>query len=89
MLEGLHYQVIRADIVKLADVRVIQRCDRASFALEAFTELGCGSLDGDNAVQTRIARLPHLPHAARADWRKDFVGAEFVAGRDRHMQGSV
>ena len=31
----------------------------------------------------------HLAHATRADGREDFVGAEFVAGLERHMTREV
>ena len=66
-LDELHHQVIRPDVVELADVRMIQRRHGARFALEAFGELLLGDLDGDDAVEPRVARLPHLAHAARAD----------------------
>ena len=35
----LHHQVVRADVVELADVGMIQGGDGAGFALEAFAEL--------------------------------------------------
>ena len=35
----LHHQIIRADIVELADVGMIQRRNRLRFALESFAEL--------------------------------------------------
>ena len=38
-LDVLHHQVVRADVVELADVGMIQRGDRARLALEAFAEL--------------------------------------------------
>jgi len=56
---------------------------------KTIAELGCGGLDGDDTVKTRIPRLPHLPHATRAKRTKDLVGAEFVAGRDRHVSESL
>jgi len=42
-------------------------------------------LNGDDAVEARIERLVHLAEATRADGRQDFVGAEFVAGRQGHL----
>jgi hypothetical protein len=36
---------------------MIQRCDSASLALEAFTELGLGDFDGDGTIKARVARL--------------------------------
>ena len=78
-LDVLHHQVIRSDIVQLADVGMIQRRDGARLALEAFAEFGLGDLDRDDAIQARVVGFVHLTHAARADGREDFVRAEFVA----------
>jgi len=64
---------------------VIQRGHRARFALEALRELLRGDFDRDVAPQPRIAGAIHLTHASRADQRENFVGAEFVAGRKRHL----
>ena len=58
---------------------MIQRRDGSRFALEAFTELRGGNFDRHVAIQARVVGAIHLAHAARADGRKDFVGAEFVA----------
>ena len=60
---------------------MIQRRHGARFPLEPFAELGIGNLDGDVAAQTRIMRLVHLAHPARAH----FVRAEFVAWLERHL----
>ena len=38
-LDKLHHQIIRADVVNLADVRMIQRGDGFGFPLEALREL--------------------------------------------------
>jgi len=41
----------------------------------------CGKdLDGDLAIQTRVARAIHLAHATCADERDDFVRSELRAG---------
>src|SRR5260370_36625699 len=66
-------------------MRMIQRSNRAGFLLEACRMLPLQSLDGDDAVQPRITRLPHLAHAALADGRDDFIRAEFVAWLERHL----
>src|SRR5437016_3975825 len=63
---------------------MVQRGHGASFALEAFGELQLGGLDGDDAIQPRIAGLVHLSHASGADLRNDLVGAKFVTYRKRH-----
>src|SRR5450432_4796743 len=76
----LHHQVIGADIVNLADVGMVQRGDGAGLAFEAVGEGGLRKLDGDRAVETRVAGLPHLAHAARAEGREQFVGSELFTG---------
>src|ERR1700686_5025801 len=63
----LHHQVIWSDVVKLADVRVIQRRHGASLAVESFTELALSNLKRDDAIQPRVAGFVHLSHAARSD----------------------
>ncbi len=51
----LHHQIVRPDIVKMADVGVVQRRDGPGLALEALAELGFGNLDGDDASR-RVSR---------------------------------
>ena len=64
----LRYEVVRADIVKRANVRMIQGGDGASLLLKAVREVLPGELDRDVAAQPGVARLVHLTHAAGADW---------------------
>ena len=40
---------------------------------------------GDSAVESRVARLIHFAHAADADGGEDFIGAELIARRKRHL----
>src|SRR5260370_30907734 len=63
---------------------MIQCGDHARFTLEALAELLGTDLDRDDAIKPRIARLPHLPHAARTDRRKDFVRAKAAAAGQAH-----
>ena len=65
-VDVLHDDVIRADIVNLADIGMIQRGDGFGFPLEAFGKPGVGNLDGHIAIEPRIARFPHRSHAAGA-----------------------
>ena len=71
-----------ADVEQRADVRMIERRDRARLALEAVAKLRVGrerrgeDLDRDGAIEPRVARAIDLAHAARADERDDFIGAE-------------
>jgi hypothetical protein len=70
--------VLIADIVKHADIRMIESGNGAGLAFEPGAQFGpLGDvlrhhLDGDRAVETvetRVARLPHLAHPACADLR--------------------
>src|ERR1022692_3675658 len=47
--------------------------------------LGGRDLDGYLSASPADLTSIHLAHAAGAAGRKDFVGAEFVAGRKRHV----
>ena len=69
----LHYQVVRTNVVKLADQRMIQRRHCARFLLETLGEFCVGNLDGDDTVQASVAGFVHLAHAASPDRRDDFV----------------
>ena len=82
--------VVLADIVERADVRVSEGRDRARFALESLAELRVGgkdareNLDGDGAVESRVAGPVDLAHAAGAERRHDFVRAEADSGHQGH-----
>ena len=54
-------------------------------ALETLVEFGLGNFDGDGAVEAGVIGLVNVTHPSRADGREDFIGAEFVAGRERHL----
>jgi hypothetical protein len=77
--DQLHDEIGLADVVELADVRVIELRDRFRLALESQLQLCIGrelrgkDLDGDLAVEPRIARAPHFAHTAGADRRDDLV----------------
>jgi hypothetical protein len=68
-----------ADVVQRADVRMIQRRDRARFTVEAVAQLRIGrerrwqNFDRDRAIEPRVARPIHFAHPARANERDDFV----------------
>jgi hypothetical protein len=81
----LHHQVPAAfgqstQVIKLADIGMVQRRDSTGFAFKALVELFLGYFDGDRAPQPRIAAFPHFSHASSGDRRNDFVGAESIAG---------
>jgi hypothetical protein len=73
-------------VVQLADVRMVQRGHRAGLAREPFGEFGLRCLDRNNSVQAGVAGPVDLAHSTGADRRKDFVGAEFVSGREPHVR---
>ena len=83
---------LMADVVERADVGVLEGGDGARLALEALAELAARGemlrqdLDGDLAVEPRVARAIHLAHAAGADGGKDLVRAEGGPGSDWHMR---
>ena len=62
-VDVLHHQIIRADIVDLADVRMIERRHRARLALKALAEFLLGDFQRDNAIQPGVARFPDFSRA--------------------------
>ena len=66
---------------------MVQRGEQLRLALETREAVRIGreevgqDLQRDVAIEPRIARAIHLAHAARADERDDFVGAEARTGR--------
>ena len=76
----------------LRDVRVIERCERPGFALEACEPIGITSeefrehFDRDVAAQVRVAGFVDLSHATCTEWTEDFVWPEATAGRKRHAR---
>ena len=59
-LDELHNEVVRPNIVELADVRMVQRGYRSGFTFETLGELLLGNLDGDEPVETGVFRPVHL-----------------------------
>ena len=88
-LDQLHHEILMleaadvgsSDVMQRADVRVIEPRDGARFALEPLAAVGLSrdvfgqDLQGDVAVQPRVPRAEHFPHAAGADRGNDFVRA--------------
>ena len=97
--EKLHHQevdaVLMADVVQVADVRVIQRGDRARLALEALSGARIGDamrrddLDGDRAIQPGVAGAVDLAHPAGVEGRADFVWPEPVSSCQRHFGSTI
>src|SRR5690349_18476346 len=72
-LDVLQDQVIRPDVVNLANVRMIERGNRTRFLLEAPSVMALQSLDGDDTVEPCVACFPDLAHAPTADQGQDLV----------------
>ena len=81
----LNDQIIRSDIINLANIGMIQRGNGFRFALETLAELRGGNFDRDEATQTRISGAIHFTHSTSANKRKDFIRAEFIACREWHV----
>jgi hypothetical protein len=71
-------------------VRVIQRRDRARFAIEPLAQLRVGGelrrqhLDRDDPIEPGVARAIDLTHAARPKRRDNLIRPESNAGRHGH-----
>jgi hypothetical protein len=79
-VDELHDQVVGLNVVGRRDVRMIQRRNRPGFAREALIEARLRSLDRDDAIEPRVARFVHIPHAAVADLGDDLEMSELRAG---------
>ena len=81
-----------ADVVDGADVRVVQRGDRPCFTLKPLArEVGAGEprrqhLDGDLAVEARVARAIDLAHTAGADGGRRFRIGQAECQRTRSFE---
>jgi hypothetical protein len=78
------------DVVQRADVRMIQRCNRLCFALEALPHLRIVGpvrrqhFDRHGALEPRIAGAIDLAHSAGANQLDDLEGAESSAACQCH-----
>lgn len=61
-------------VIDLANMRMIQSGNRASFLLKAMSILPFKPFDGDSAIQPHVSGFPHFSHAALADQSKNLVG---------------
>ena len=80
--DGVHSLAIPLEVVNSQDVRMRNRRDRPDLALEAGDRVLAGGhvrqqhLDGDLAVEPRVAGAVNDTHAARADHIEDLVGSD-------------
>jgi hypothetical protein len=71
-LDILHDQIVRPNVVQMADIRVVESHNRAGFAGEALCECALDTLIATSR-SSRIVGAINLAHPARANGRKDFV----------------
>ena len=80
------------EAVNRGDVRMIQRRQHLGFAPESREPIRIQRerfgqhLQRHVAIQLRVARAIHLPHPARTEDSKDFIGAEARAGSEYHAE---
>src|SRR5215470_14250232 len=60
---------------------MVERGDRACFAIEAFGELILRGLNRDKTPQPGITSFPDFAHSAGADPFESFVGTEALSSR--------
>lgn len=74
---------------------MIQRRDRAGFAIEPFEQVGVGgelfgeNLDCDRAIEPRVAGPVHFAHATGPDRRHNLVRSESSTRRERHGEATL
>jgi hypothetical protein len=79
------------DIIDCADVRMIQRGNRAALTVEAHTclrivtQVAQDQLEGHRAVQPRVLRPIHCAHAAGAKLADDLIGAKPRSRQQDHV----
>ena len=78
-VDQLHHQEIGPDVVQRADMRVVERGDRAGLPFEAAGEVRRGHLDGDLPPETGIDGAVDRAHPARANFVLNAIRPEFEA----------
>ena len=79
-VEIFENEVVGSDIVDLANMWMVDRGNRARFALKLARIVSNQPLDRDRAIQASIVRLVDLAHTSRADERLDLYGPSCVPG---------
>src|SRR5215471_8850731 len=83
-IHKFHHEVVRANIIEVADVGMIQGRNRARLAAEAVGEIRLREFDGDTPVETGVHRLPNFAHTTSPDTGQEFIRTETLAGGWRH-----
>ena len=79
-LDQLHHQIVRPDVVKRANVGMIQRRNGPRLTLEALAEVFLGNLDGNGTLQPRIHGAIHFAHPPGSQLRFDLVRSDLRSG---------
>ena len=92
--QKLHHQIVgailRADVVELADVGMIQRGNGPGLALHALFQfrrrrkMRGENFDRNGTIEARVEAAVNFSHAARAQRRLDFIRPKFRASSQRH-----
>src|SRR5204863_1969658 len=79
----LHHEeveaIVRCEVVQRADMRMVQRRNRTSLALESMSclrircDVDWQYLDRHRPLEPRVARFVHLAHAPGADARRELI----------------
>jgi hypothetical protein len=87
-LDVLHYQIVRTNVVKLADVGMVECRYRARFALEALRKLFFYNFDCNSAIQSRVASTIDFAHASGANGFEEFISAQPSSGSQGHRRSN-
>ena len=92
--QKLHHQIViavlRTDVVKVADMRMVERGNGPSFAFHALLQfrrrrkMGSENLNGDGSIQAGVPGAIYLAHASGPQRRLDLIRPEFHARGKGH-----
>ena len=92
--DQFHHQCTHASdflqAVDVRDVRMIERRQRLRFAVKPRQPIGVvregigQHLEGDIAIELRVAGAKHLAHSPGAECGEDLVGTDVAAGNESH-----
>jgi hypothetical protein len=88
-LEVLHHQIVRTDVVEDADMRMVQRRDRARFLEKTRGVNAVERLDGHCPAQAGVEGLVDLAHATCTHHGHDFKRTEAGTRGQRHRKGRL
>ena len=83
-VDVLQHEVVGSDVVKRADVGMIQRCDGPRFSLEPVIEKLIRGFDGNVAREPGVTGFEHFTHAARANASDRHIRAEGCPRSESH-----